>query len=63
MISLLPASVSSNKKWQSLSQGTLVLLAGPIGLMATQETKFNKNKVQIAGRHQSRLISKLNTSL
>ena len=51
--SLIPlplASVISNKGWQSLSPGTLVLLAGPIGLMVTQATEFNKNKVWIAGR-------------
>ena len=44
LISLPLASVSSDEGWQSLSSGTLVLLAGPIGLMATQGTKFNKTK-------------------
>ena len=61
LISLPLASISSNKVWWSLSPGTLVLLASSIGLMATQATEFNKNKVQIAGRHQSILISELNT--
>ena len=45
--SLIPlplASVSSNGGWQSLPPGTLVLLAGPIGLMGTQTTKFEKKK-------------------
>ena len=63
LISLPLASVSSNKGWQSLSPGTLVLLAEPVGLMATQVIKFNKNKVQIAGKCQLRLINKPNTSL
>ena len=63
LISLPLASVSSDKGWQSLSPGTLVLLAGPIGLMATQATELNKNKVWIAGRCQSRLISRPNTYL
>ena len=44
------ASVSTNKGWQSLSPGTLVLLARPIGLIVTQATKFNKNKVWITGK-------------
>ena len=57
------ASVGSNKGQQSLPPGTLVLLAGPVGLMVTQATKFNKNKVWITRRCQSRVISELNTSL
>ena len=62
LISLPLASVSSDKGQQSLSPGTLVLLAGPVGLMVTQATEFNKNKVWIAERCWSRLISKPNTS-
>ena len=45
--SLIPlhlASVSSDKGWQSLLPGTLVLLVGSIGLMVTQTTEVNKNK-------------------
>ena len=64
--SLIPLplpSVDSDKGWQSLSPGTLVLLAGPIGLMVTQTTKVNENKDWIIGRCQSRVISKLNISL
>ena len=63
LISLPPVCVGSNKGWQSLLPGTLVLLAGPIGLMDTQATKFNKNKVWITGRCQLRLINKPNASL
>ena len=48
LMSLPVASVSSDKVQQSLSPGTLVLLAEHIGLMATQATEFNKNRVQIA---------------
>ena len=44
MISHPQASVSSDKEWQSLLPGTLVLLAGPIGLMVTQTTEFEKPK-------------------
>ena len=64
--SLIPlplAFVGSSKGWQSLLPGILVLSARPIGLMVTQTTKVNKNKGWIAGRCQSRVISKLNTSL
>ena len=57
------ASVSSDEGWQSLPTGTLVLIAGPVGLMATQTTELKKNKSWIAGRCQSRVISELNTSL
>ena len=45
--SLIPlplASFSSNKGQQSLLPGTLVLLAGPIGLMVTQTTKLKKKQ-------------------
>ena len=38
------ASVSSDKEQQSLSLGTLALLAVPVGLMVTHTTKVNKNK-------------------
>ena len=51
LISLPLASISSDKVQWSWSPGSLLLLAGPIGLMATPATKFNKNKVWIAGRH------------
>ena len=64
--SLIPlplASVGSDKGWQSLPPGTLVLLAGPIGLMVTQTAKANKNKDWITGRCRLRVASKLNTSL
>ena len=44
------ASVASDEGWQSLPPGTLALLAGPIGLMVTQTTKFNKNKSWITER-------------
>ena len=47
LICLPLASISSDKVQQSLSPGTLVLIAEHIGLMATQATKFNKNRVQI----------------
>ena len=57
------ASVDSDKGWQSMSPGILVLFTGPVGLMVTQPTKFNKNKVQITEKHWSRLIGKPNTSL
>ena len=46
--SLIPlplVSVSSDEGWQFLLPGTLVLLAGPIGLMVTQTTEVNKIKV------------------
>ena len=61
LISLPLASIGSNKVQQSLSPGTLVLVAEHISLMATQAIKFNKNRVQITQRHQSQLISKPNT--
>ena len=48
LISLPLASIGSNKVWWSLSPGTLVPIAEPIGLLTTQATKFNKNKVWIA---------------
>ena len=63
LISLSLASVGSDKGWQSLPPDTLVLLAGPIGLMVIQTTEVNKNKGGIAGRCRSRIISKPNTSL
>ena len=46
------ASVGSDKGRQSLSPGTLALLAGLIGLMVTETTKVNKNKGWITERHQ-----------
>ena len=63
MISLTLAYVSSDKGWQSLSPFTLVLLAGPIGLMATQATELTKTRLEFTGRCQSRLISKSSTYL
>ena len=38
------ASIGSDKGQQSLSPGTLVLLAGSVGLMVTQATKFEKKQ-------------------
>ena len=61
LISLPLASIGSNQVQQSLSPGTLVLTAEHIGLMATQATGFNRNRVRIAQRCQSWLISKPNT--
>ena len=60
LIPLLLASVGPTKGQKSLPPGTLVCLAGHIGLMVTQTTEVNKNKGWIAGRCQSRVISKLN---
>ena len=39
------ASADTNKGWQSLSTGTLVLLAGGIGLVVTQATKFSRDGI------------------
>ena len=61
-LSLL-ASVSSDKGQQSLLPGTLVPLAGHIGLKVIQATNFNKNKVWITGKFQLSLINEPNTSL
>ena len=47
LISLPLASIGSDKVQLSLPPGTLFLLAENIDLMATQATKFNKNRVQI----------------
>ena len=41
------ASVGSKIGWESLPSGSLALLAGPVGLMVTQTTKFNKIKVEM----------------
>ena len=51
LIPLPQASVRCDKGWQSLLPGTLVLLAGPIGLVVTQTTEVNENKAWIGGRH------------
>ena len=48
LLSLPPVPISSDTVQQSLLPGTVVLIAEHIGLMATQATKFNKNRVQIA---------------
>ena len=50
LISLPLASVGSSKWWQSLLPAIPALLAGPIGLMATQATKFNKTRFKFLCR-------------
>ena len=44
LISLLLASISSNKVWWVLSPGTLVFIAEHIGLVATLATESNKTE-------------------
>ena len=52
LISLCLASIGSDKVQWSLSPGTLVLSAGPIGLMATHAPEFNKNIIKMRFRSQ-----------